>query len=79
MDFLEALAADINPGIIEVTETWLSGDTEDAKVSLSIYDLFRKDRYNSKNGGGVLLFIAKHLQVIKCSLSNTFSGQVWRY
>ena len=59
LDELVSLTSLHNPGIICITETWLSGDIRDSEISLPNYATVRHDR--NRHGGGVLFFIHNSL------------------
>ena len=43
-----------------VTETWLNDDIEDNLVSISGYNIFRRDR-PYRRGGGVRVYLSEHI------------------
>ena len=50
----------MDPDIIGVTESWAHSEVFDGELTLSGYDLFRKDRLLGRRGGGVLLYHHHH-------------------
>ncbi|CAF4647073.1 unnamed protein product, partial [Didymodactylos carnosus] len=48
------------PLVLSIVESWLKPQGDDAEVSISNYQLFRKDRLH-KRGGGVLVYIKQDL------------------
>ena len=43
MDYFRATEHALSPDIIGITESWASSDISDAEISLSGYDLFRRE------------------------------------
>ena len=43
------------PAIVGVSETWLNSSVQDSEVSISSFELYRRDR--RKHGGGVLVYV----------------------
>ena len=60
LDEVESCVSKEKPDIIVLTESWLDESTPDSSVSLPGYSIARKDR--NKKGGGVIIYIAAHLQ-----------------
>ena len=56
-DELEAFISLHNPGIVALTETWLTEDVGNAELSITGYNLFRADRAAGRGGGGVMFYI----------------------
>ena len=56
---LNIVAEDINPQIIGITESWFI-DILDAKLGMTGYVMFRKDRIG-RMGGGVILYIKESI------------------
>ena len=50
--------------VLGILESWLT-DHLDAEISIPGYSLIRKDRYTSKRGGGILIFIKETLSFIR--------------
>ena len=46
--------------LVAVTETWLNDDIEDNLVSISGYNIFRRDR-PYRRGGGVCVYLSEHI------------------
>jgi hypothetical protein len=44
------------PGILCVTESWLRPSITNNSIHNSCYSLFRKDRHDNREGGGVCIF-----------------------
>ena len=49
----------------------------DGELTLSGYDLFRKDRLLSRRGGGVLLYVKSELCAVEHKPTSKFPEQVW--
>ena len=49
--------------IIALTETWLNDEWQNETIDLQGYRILRKDRQNSKRGGGVLLYVKDELSL----------------
>ena len=47
-----------NPDIVCIVETWLSPDILDSEISLSGYQVHRRDR--NRHGGGILVYVRDH-------------------
>ena len=73
---LVAVAQDLAPDIILLTESWCNSTTPDAALSIDGYDLeteLRRDRADTSAGigGGLLVYTKKDLKVMACdSYSN---------
>jgi predicted nuclease with TOPRIM domain len=52
------------PHIIRVTESWEKNTAADAEISLKGYTMYRKDRDDGRQGGGVLMYIDNKLNVV---------------
>ena len=66
---LGEIAAEMNAGVIMLTESHLNKDIIDAEVKISGFDIYRTDRINFKNGG-VAIFIRTELNLgVKTLLS----------
>ena len=50
------MVAHIDPHIIDITESGANKATPDAKIGLTVYVMFRRDRIG-RMGGGVILYI----------------------
>ena len=55
------MVADIDTHVIGITESWANKDIVDAKLALTDYVMFRKDR-RERRGGGVILYIKEYTQ-----------------
>ena len=53
---LNIMVEDIDPHIIGITELWANTDITDAKLGLTGYVMFRRDRIG-RRGGGVILYV----------------------
>ena len=73
MDELALIVATHKPGVICLTETWLSSDIENHIVRLAGYSLVRSDRLNRK-GGGVLVYIHEDIVFEEIDLSDRTSN-----
>ncbi|KAL7865358.1 hypothetical protein SRHO_G00106050 [Serrasalmus rhombeus] len=68
MDHLKILAAQSDPDIIVLTETWLRHCTNDEDIALNNFILHRKDRVSM--GGGVVIYTNVNLQAnVLCAVS----------
>ena len=54
---LEIQIASHNSDITFATETWLADVVPDEAVNCSGHNIIRKDRPNSKEGGGIAIYI----------------------
>ena len=79
MEQFESWVYDLDPDVIEVTESWASPDILDSELSLIGYDLFRKDRPVSRSGGGVLLYVKSSLHAVESPPPSSFPEQLWCY
>ena len=61
------MIADINPHIIDITESWANKDISDAELGLTRYVMFRRDRIG-RRGGGVVLYIKESIQAYEMKL-----------
>ena len=68
---------DLQPDIIGITESWAHSEVFDGELSLSGYDLFRKDRMLNRRGGGVLLYVRSHLCATQYTPVSKFPEQAW--
>ena len=58
-----ALLLSQNPvNVLAVTESWLNDDIDDDLVSISGYNLFRKDR-SYRRGGGICVYLSQGIPV----------------
>jgi hypothetical protein len=68
---LNALAADLEPDLILVTETWCNKDITDAYLTINGYEIqqdLRRDREDTRDGrgGGLLVHVKQGLKVLAC-------------
>ena len=61
------MVEDIDPHIIGITESWATPDISDAKLGMTGYVMFRKDRLG-RRGGGVILYIKESIQAYEIKL-----------
>ena len=64
---LNIMVEDINPHIIDITESWAIKDISDAELGLTGYIMFRRDRIR-RRGGGVILYIKESIQAYEIKL-----------
>ena len=63
------MAADIDPRVIGITESWANKDIVDADLALTGFLMFRKDR-RERWGGGVILYIKESIQAYEITLKS---------
>ena len=63
---LNNIAVTLKPGVIGITETWLTDEIYDGEVALKDYTLFRKDRMH----GGVCFYIHNNIDAVPCEELN---------
>ncbi|VDM04596.1 unnamed protein product [Schistocephalus solidus] len=63
LDKLKINVCELSPDIISVTENWLSQHVDDREVTMTGYQIFRKDR-KERQGGGVLTYVKSELTVL---------------
>ena len=65
------MAADTDPRVIGITESWTNKDIVpvDAELALTGYVMFRKDR-RERRGGGVILYIKESIQAYEITLKS---------
>lgn len=61
LDELKCIAAQIEPHIIVVTETWIKNETDVQKLNIPCYTHYNNFRQNRK-GGGVSIFVHNNLK-----------------
>ena len=61
------MVEDIDPHIIGITESWANTDITDAKLGLTGYVMFRRDRIG-RRGGGVILYVKESIQAYEIKL-----------
>ena len=76
-EHLEAWVSAISPDVIGITETWANSNVLDSELILPGYDMFRKDRPVSRDGGGVLLYVRKDLHAVEFIPETKFPEQIW--
>ena len=54
----------VEPSIIAITESWLKPHHSKAQVQLNNYNLFRADKLNNRERGGVLLYIKEDIYLL---------------
>nr|VZI30179.1 unnamed protein product [Spirometra erinaceieuropaei] len=62
LDELKIHICDLSPGIVSLTETWLSENVDDRELMLPVFQLFRRDR-RERQGGGVVTYVKHGLLV----------------
>ena len=77
MDYFRATVQAFSPDVTGITESWVSSDITDAEISLSGYDMFRRDRPIDVRGGGVLLYVKSELSAVEFVPKSKFPEQVW--
>ena len=77
MDYFRATVEAFCPDIIGITESWASSDISDTEISLTGYDMFRRDRPADVRGGGVLLYVKSELNAVEFVPKSRFPEQVW--
>ena len=63
------MVADIEPDIIDITESWAHKDMVDAELMLTGYVMFRKDR-QERMGGRVIMYIKDSIQAYELQMEN---------
>ena len=63
------MAADIEPQVKSITESWANEDIVDAELTVTGYVMFRKDR-QERRGCGVILYIKKSIQAYETTLKS---------
>ena len=61
------MVEDINPHIIDITESWATTVISDVELGMTGYVMFRKDKIG-RRGGGVILYIKESIQAYKIKL-----------
>ena len=56
LDELTALLATSPVDLVAITESWLRSDIDDSLLSISAFNLFRKDRVAGR-GGGICVYL----------------------
>ena len=75
---LEILAADKQPDLILITETWCNSDIQDAMLRLKDYYFdpnLRVDRHDTQNGigGGLIIYVRHGLTILPCDNNSEFN------
>ena len=75
---LNIMVEDIDPHIIDITESWANTDITDAELGLTGYVMFRRDRMG-RRGGGVILYVKDSIQAyeIKLERKADYDEVVW--
>ena len=67
-----------NIDVLFLLETFLKPSKPDSEYSIPGYNLYRKDRYGSKAGGGLLAYIADRVKAKRrCELEDDFVESRW--
>ena len=68
----------IDPHIIGNTESWANTDIKDAKLGMTGYVMFRRDRIG-RRGRGVILYVKESIQAYKIKLEREadYDKAVW--
>ena len=61
------MVEDTDPHIIDMTESWATTDISAAKLGMTRYVMFKKDRLG-RRGGGVILYIKESIQAYQIKL-----------
>jgi hypothetical protein len=74
---LTATAAEVEPDLILITESWCHKDINDAFLSMPGYELqheLRRDREDTKEGrgGGLLVYAKQGLNILSCDSNIDF-------
>lgn len=74
----EALVMQTSPDIIGITESWTHKDILDSEIALDGYNLFRRDRTETR-GGGVLLYVRSDITaVVNDNITNELNSEsIW--
>ena len=70
MNELRILISEFNFQVLCVTETHLDDTIFDAEISLENYNIFRRDRTNSMEGGGSIIYVHKSINAYSISTFN---------
>lgn len=65
------------PDVIGITESWANSEILDSELSITGYDLFRKDRGGEHRGGGVLLYTRCELRAGIYEPKTAFPEHIW--
>jgi len=76
-DLFQSVVCNNDPDIIGVTESWCSSAIIDSELSLTGYDLFRRDRKSQNRGGGVLLCVKSVLKPLEFETSSSFVDHIF--
>ena len=69
---LNTMVEDIDPHIIDITESWANMDIADAELGLTGYVMFIRDRIG-RRGGGVVLYVKESIQAYEIKLEREAS------
>ena len=72
------MVAETGPHITGITESWAKKDTVYAKLALTGYVMFRKDR-RERRGGGVILYNKESIQAYEITLKSEadYKEAIW--
>ena len=73
------MVEDIDPHIIDITESWANTDITDSELGLTGYVMFRRDRIG-RRGGGVILYVKESIQAYEIQIERKadYDEAVWR-
>jgi len=80
MDELKIVAAEDNPDIIALTESWTNESVEQCVLAIPDYHPpVRQDRLDTKDGrgGGVLLYVKSYITFVEIKPRTSFTNSVW--
>ena len=65
-------------GILPLNETWLNDQLPSDEVAIPGFNLFRRDRSSSRNGGGVAIYISDKIPAVRrCHLEDMVLENLW--
>ena len=71
------MVEEIDPHIIDITESWANIDITDAELGLTGYVMLRRDRIG-RRGGGVILYIKESIRAYEMKLREAVCDEgVW--
>ena len=75
---LNIMLEDIDPHIIDITESWANTDITDAELGLTGYVMFRRNRIE-RRGRGVILYVKESIQAYEIKLESEadYDEVVW--
>jgi len=77
LELFSATVYDLNLDLIGITESWATRNVLDAELSLSGYQLFRRDRSTENRGGVVLLYVRDTPKAVEYHMDSQFAEHVW--